>query len=80
MIYRVFCSNCDTEEKIKRVRNKECALDVKFTSSVKEIEADNFIEAATIYSKKYEYELDELVDDIYHFFFIDSEGNILDRE
>lgn len=80
MIYRVFCSNCDTEEKIKKVRNKECALDIKFTSSVKEIEADNFIEAATIYSEKYEYELDELVDNIYHFFFIDSEGNILDRE
>lgn len=80
MIYRIFCSNCDTVEKIKRVRNKECALDIKFTSSVKEIEADNFIEAATIYSEKYEYELDGLVDNIYHFFFIDSEGNILDRE
>lgn len=80
MIYRVFCSNCDTVERINRARATEWALDVKFTSAVKEIEADNFIEAATIYSEKYGYELDKLVDNEYHFFWVDADGNILRSE
>lgn len=80
MIYRVFCSNYDTEEKMRKAREKEFALEMKFTSSIKEIEAASFAEAVMIFSKEYENEMDSLVNDKKYFFFIDSNGNICNEE
>lgn len=80
MIYRVFCSNFETEKQIRKVRNKECALDIRFTSRIKEIEANCFIEAAEIYWEKYQSECESLVNEFYKFFFLDDNGNILDGE
>lgn len=80
MIYRVFCSNYDTEEKMRKAREKEVALEMKYTSSIKEIEAASFAEAVMVFSKEYENEMDSLVNDEKYFFFIDSNGNICNKE
>lgn len=80
MIYRVFCSNYDSEEKMRKAREKEFALEMKCTSSIKEIEAASFAEAVMIFSKEYENEMDSLVNDEKYFFFIDSNGNICNKE
>lgn len=80
MIYKIFCSNYDTVEKIKRARTTELSLEIRFTTSVKEIEANSFGEAITIYLEKYKYELNQLNEEIWNFFFIDSNGNIFNEE
>ena len=80
MIYRVFCSNYDTEEKMRKVREKELALEIKYTSSIKEKEADSFVEAAMIFEKDYESEMNSLAEKEWHFFFLDSNGNICNEE
>lgn len=35
MIYRVFCSNYDTEEKMRKAREKEHALNTKYPVCLK---------------------------------------------
>lgn len=79
MIYRVFCSNFDTEEKMIKARETENALNIKYTSSFKEIEAENFINAKQIYLEKYEYVLDTLIGNKYFFYYVDSNGIIHDK-
>lgn len=47
---------------------------------LKEIEADSFAEAAMIFEKDYESEMNSLAEKEWHFFFLDSNGNICNEE
>lgn len=77
MIYKLFASVYDTKEKLIKAKSSINALDLKYYTNFKEIEAVSKHEAVKKFLDMHENLISELTGKTYYFYFLDNKNNII---